>query len=143
MTGAVTIWERGRLDARVGPRQVLFGRMYEDSNIELDVFGNVEEDALRRDFTINAMAIGLNQPAFGSLLDPFDGLADLSRRLIRTPLDPEITFEDDPPLAVTWTDRVGFFVGVASTDQWDTFSPTFNAITESIILTDLPVLIGP
>ncbi|MDX1741378.1 MAG: HD domain-containing protein, partial [Rhodothermales bacterium] len=58
--------------------------------------GTLDDDQRRRDFTINAMAIGLNQPTFGSLLDPFDGLTDLKRRLIRTPLDAEVTFEDDP-----------------------------------------------
>lgn len=58
--------------------------------------GTLEDDQRRRDFTINAMAISLNNAAFGSLIDPFDGIADLEHRLIRTPLDPEETFEDDP-----------------------------------------------
>jgi poly(A) polymerase len=58
--------------------------------------GTLDDDQRRRDFTINAMAVGLNSSRFGSLLDPFDGMTDLDRRLIRTPLDPEVTFEDDP-----------------------------------------------
>ncbi|MFS8617906.1 MAG: HD domain-containing protein [Solitalea sp.] len=58
--------------------------------------GSLDDDQKRRDFTINAMAIGLNGPHFGKLVDPFDGLGDLRRRLIRTPLRPESTYSDDP-----------------------------------------------
>jgi len=53
-------------------------------------------DLARRDFTINAIALGLNQHNFGQIVDPFDGRGDLRRRIIRTPLDPETTFKDDP-----------------------------------------------
>lgn len=58
--------------------------------------GSLEDDQNRRDFIINAMAFSLNQSSYGQLLDPFDGLGDLEKKLIRTPLEPSITYSDDP-----------------------------------------------
>jgi len=58
--------------------------------------GTLEEDQLRRDFTVNAMAFSLNERSFGELLDPFSGIADLEANILRTPTNPDITFSDDP-----------------------------------------------
>ncbi len=58
--------------------------------------GTLEEDLSRRDFTVNALALCVNRNGFGQLVDLFDGLADMERRILRTPLDPDVTFSDDP-----------------------------------------------
>jgi tRNA nucleotidyltransferase (CCA-adding enzyme) len=58
--------------------------------------GSLDDDQNRRDFTINALALGLNENNFGNLLDPFDGIEDLDSKIIKTPLDPDLTYSDDP-----------------------------------------------
>lgn len=86
--------------------------------------GTLEDDQNRRDFTINALAVCLNRAHFGELVDPFDGLADLEDGIIRTPLDPNITFSDDPLRmlrCVRFAAQLNFFIE----------DETFDALTRN------------
>lgn len=86
--------------------------------------GTLEDDQNRRDFTINAMAVCLNRDRFGELVDPFDGVADLWDGIIRTPLDPDITFSDDPlrmMRCIRFATQLNFFIE----------DETFDALTRN------------
>lgn len=85
--------------------------------------GTLSDDQNRRDFTINAMGISLDKNTFGDLIDPFDGIRDLKKKIIRTPLEPEITFSDDPL-------RMMRAIRFASQLNFDIEPDTFDAIVK-------------
>ena len=86
--------------------------------------GSLEDDQNRRDFTINAIAIGLSKNNFGKLLDPFNGLNDLTNKILKTPLNPDITYSDDPlrmMRAIRFASQLNFKIDV----------PSFEAISKN------------
>ena len=106
--------------------------------------GTLEDDQNRRDFTINAMALSLNSKNYGELVDPFNGMRDLDLGVIRTPLDPDITYNDDPlrmMRAVRFATQLGFTIVPESIDALKRNAARLEIISMERIHTELNKII--
>lgn len=106
--------------------------------------GTLEDDQNRRDFTINALAIRLNKEYFGELIDPFDGLKDIEKKIIRTPLEPNITYSDDPlrmMRAIRFASQLNFQIEDQSLQAIKENAPRLEIISQERITEELNKII--
>ena len=106
--------------------------------------GSLEDDQNRRDFTINALAISLNEDDYGSLLDPFNGIEDLEKGIIKTPLNPDITYSDDPlrmMRAIRFATQLNFEIEKESLESITNNATRLDIITKERIVVELNKII--
>ncbi|WP_196886773.1 CCA tRNA nucleotidyltransferase [Aureivirga sp. CE67] len=119
----------------------------EDSRNPKVESGSLQDDQNRRDFTINALALSLNEANFGDLLDPFNGISDLESKIIRTPLDPDITYSDDPlrmMRAIRFATQLGFTIEEKSLEAITRNAERIDIITRERIVVEInKIMLSP
>ena len=126
----------------VGARKESYHR---DSRKPIVENGSLQDDQNRRDFTINALALSLNKPNFGELLDPFNGVDDLENKIIRTPLEPGITYSDDPlrmMRAVRFATQLDFTIELKSLQAITAHKDRIKIISKERIVDELHKIMG-
>ncbi len=135
--------KHGQLELEfVGARKESYQRVSRKPIVEN---GTLEDDQNRRDFTINALALSLGKKDFGKLLDPFDGIADLQKGILRTPLAPDITYCDDPlrmMRAIRFATQLGFTISTESLQAITSNKQRLEIISKERVVDELHKIIA-